>query len=129
VSARACSLYPAPVLLLRLATPWLVVLALLGASLSPCPGPDPRWQTAAAAAGETEHADCHRAAPDRFLDAPCPCGCGEHEPASPAGRLGEALPGTVARVADPREAGEPAGPAPPAPAAPSVEIDHVPRIA
>jgi hypothetical protein len=116
---------------LRLTAPWLVALALLGTSLSPCPRPEARWLEAAVAteAGEAGHADCHRSTPERFLDAPCPCGCGDHEPASPAGPLGEALPAAVARIEGPREAGEPAHPAPRAPAAPTAGIDHVPRIA
>jgi hypothetical protein len=117
-----------PLRLATRSTPWLVALALLGASLTPCPRPGPHWLAAAAAAGGAEHADCHRAASERFLDAPCPCGC-KHEPASPAGHLGDALPGAVASLGDSLETGEPASPAPSAPAAPIAEIDHVPRIA
>jgi hypothetical protein len=115
--------------MLRLAMPWLVALVLLGASLSPCPRPEARWPAAAAVTSEAGHADCHRGAPERFLDAPCPCGCGDHEPASPAGRLGQALPLAVVDLPEPREAREPARPAPRPPAAPVAEIDHVPRIA
>lgn len=111
------------------ATPWLVALALLGASLAPCPQPGPRWQAAAANAAETGHPDCHRAEPERFLDAPCPCGCGDHEPASPAGRLGDTLLGAALSLGVSRQGWEPPGGAPQAPAAPLVEIDHVPRIA
>ena len=98
-----------------------VMLALLGASLSPCPQPAP--------ARDHSHADCHRPAAERFLDAPCPCGCSDGAPASATARLGDALLGSAVALDAAQASAAPAAPAPTAPPAPLREIDHVPRIA
>jgi len=111
-----------------------LVLAFLGASLSPCPdqrtGPSHERQADHAGSAEQGHhpPDCAEASRPALSPA-CPCGCGEREPASPGARLGHALlaaPPSLERLAlfvhTPVES--PAFPDPPRRA-----IDHVPLAA
>jgi hypothetical protein len=100
---------------------WMAALALLGASVSPCPSPEP--------AERPSHADCHRPATDRFLDAPCPCGCADGAPATDLARIGEALLASPVAVEPAPRGDAPAPAAAIGPTAPHRSIDHVPRIA
>jgi len=126
-------------------TAWLVATCLLAGGLAPCPaaGPEPRSRHAAAAVrpaashGMASHAAGamgHAAAAGgeartASVDAPCPCGCGEREAASPAGRLGLAIPEAPVCLTRPVSAW-PDADAPADPARGSLRgVDHVPRPA
>lgn len=120
-------------------TAWLVTLTVFAGSLVPCPAQSPAREVALARAHATAHHGlaAHGAAHDGHgrdaeqttVDAPCPCGCGEHDAAPPAGRLGLAIPEAPLRLARSATGWPSARVVPDASCGVMPGVDHVPRSA